>query len=303
MGQTRLAALGEPIPVPRDGGPEVRKAVADKARSVIRLARAAFPGWSPPPFGPETFAAALGIPVIQSNRPVPWDAALVPFADGPRIICNGLVRSAARRRFSVAHEIAHCFFADADERARMRTANRDAYDESPESRRLERMCDLGAAELLMPQPWFGEAVSEAGFTAESVTALAGRFGVSLEAAGLRMMEHSPRPCAVGFFHYAAEPTAGQAGKGRPGAGGTVTYRVKRAFRSPGFPFLFPTGKSIPSGSVIYRASLRQGGLESRETFSLGEASHEVHVSAFPLHDGPVVTEPPTVVAVLSLVTQ
>ena len=297
MSATRLAALGEPLPVPRDDGPESRAAVSARAAALLALTRKRFPAWQPPPFAPGDCAEALGIPVVEMPRRMPWDALLVPVGESLRIVCSATGRSPARRRFSVAHELAHAFFLSARDGAHMRSRHAEP-DATPEERALERLCDFGAAELLMPQPWFGEEVVRHGSRASSVRRLAETFEVSLEAAALRLVETSPTPCAVGFFHWAAEPTVERARRtGTPSPKGTVAYRVRRLFRSPGFPFLLPEGKSVPETSLVYRASLRPGQLEGCERLGPCGSERELHVTAAPLHDGPSIDAPPLVVAV------
>jgi Zn-dependent peptidase ImmA (M78 family) len=299
MRRTALEALGDPLPVPRDDGAEARAAVSARAAALLALTRERFPSWTPPPFTPVTYAEALGIPVVESRQLAHWDALLVPAGDSLRIVCSATGRSAGRRRFSVAHELAHTFFAEAHDRAHMRV-RRVEPDATPEERALERLCDFGAAELLMPQPWFAEAAAQHGLRALSVPWLAAFFGVSLEAAALRLVETAPAPCAVGFFHWAAEPTVERArSAGEPARKGNVAYRVRRLFCSRGFPFVLPEGKSVPDTSVVYRCSLRPGELEGRERLGPRGAERELAVTASPIHRGPSIDAPPLVVAVMT----
>lgn len=296
MNATRLADLGEPLPVPRDDGPGNRAAVSARATALVALTRRHVPDWQPPPFVPGACAEALGIPVVETPQRMPWDALLVPVGDDLRIVCSAAGRSPARQRFSVAHELAHAFFVSARDQAHMRSRHVEP-DATPEERALERLCDFGAAELLMPQPWFGEEVARHGARASSVRRLAETFEVSLEAAALRLVETSATPCAVGFFHWAAEPTVERARRaGAPAPKGTLAYRVRRLFRSPGFPFLLPEGKSVPETSLVYRASLHPGELEGPERLGPRGAERDLDVTAAPLHNGPSIDAPPLVVA-------
>lgn len=300
MPLTAASALGPPIPAPHGEMDGIRAAVVARAMRLIELTRREFPQWAPPPFSPDVYARALGIPIVNSHELVHWDALLVPTGDTPRIICNARGRSPGRRRFSIAHELVHCFFADAGERYHMRTRDRAEYYRTDEARFLERLCDTGAAELLMPQPWFGEAVQRRGCTAQAVPLLAEEFGVSLEATALRMVETDSEPCAIAFFDLSAKPSVEERlGRRQAARSDTVAYRVKRAFRSPGFPYLIPEGKSVSSESVIYRASLQNSELVAVEPLSLGGGQpHLARVSAFPLHRHNSMDAPPRVVAIL-----
>jgi len=241
--------------------------------------------------------------VVYSREIDGWDALLVPTPAGYRILCNDRM-PAARRAFTLCHEVGHTFFAGSqEERYFLRTKERKSYL-TPENARLERACDIAAAELLMPEPWFDEAVGRRGLRAAALPELCREFAVSLEAAALRLVETVSRPCAVGFFEFGLSPSArsgpGSARRSASGQSPTMAYRVRRVFPSRGFPFLFPEGKSVPSSSVIYRSSLQLGELEAEETFALGSRQQaRLHVCAFPLHKREQVTEPPTVCALFT----
>lgn len=302
----------EPILLDGDDVDGARARIRARASALVRETLRAFPDLKPPPFRPELYTALLGIPVVYSREIEGWDALLVPTRAGYRILCNDRMPP-SRRAFSLCHEVGHTFFAGSQaKRHFLRTKRREAYLTGEEAR-LERACDIVAAELLMPQPWFDEAVGRHGFRAGALPALSRDFAVSLEAAALRLVETASRPCAVGFFEFAPRPsTAGGRGRGRgrgrctgtgpgtgPGDPTTQAYRARRVFRSAGFPLLWPEGKSVPSSSIIHRASLQRDELARDETFSLGRTRARVSVSAFPLHRGEGITEPPTVCGVFS----
>ncbi|MGC2332908.1 MAG: ImmA/IrrE family metallo-endopeptidase, partial [Candidatus Acidiferrales bacterium] len=56
-------------------------------------------------------------------------------------------RPASRVAFSIAHEISHAFFPNSVTGARFRSI---CQSNSKKANELERLCDLGASELLMP---------------------------------------------------------------------------------------------------------------------------------------------------------
>jgi Zn-dependent peptidase ImmA (M78 family) len=285
-------------PPEREPDRSMREAVIAKARSLIRMAAEADPSWRPPPFPPERYARLLGIQVKRTEELRDWDALLIPVPDKPTILLNASVRSQARIRFSLAHELAHLFFRiPAIEPYLLRTESKEEYYETDEARWLERLCDLGAAELILPGEEFAGSLSRRGFRASSTRALAEEYGASMEAAALRMVQVAEGDCAVGFFEYGPPPSAEKVG----GAGGfvdpkTVAYRVRRTFRSPGFPFLFPEGKSVPRSSVIHECSLGMREMAAEEAFELGGRRARMEVTAFPLHRGGEIAGPPRVCA-------
>jgi hypothetical protein len=97
----------------------------------------------------------------------------------------------SRVRFSIAHEIAHTFFSDCLERARYR-ARRATY--SDDDWQLEMLCNVGAAEILMPPGSFS-ALREEGFDIVRLMELRKDLGVSTEALLLRVAKLAKTPIA------------------------------------------------------------------------------------------------------------
>lgn len=292
-----MTAIGT-IDFPAQNPAAAGEAVVRNARALIEKTRAAHPDWIPPPFDPGLYAAVLGIPVHYESTPQDWDAVFVPLPGRRRIIINARVRSTGRRRFSLAHEIAHSWFDDpSGARYFLRTLDRKAYESDPASAALEKCCDAGAAELLMPQPWFSEELMQCGLGAAAVPEIAGRFAVSLEAAALRIIETREAETAIGFFEFVPPaPRSGGRG-GRDAKLESGSYRVRRLFKSGGFPFLFPARKSVPASSAIYRCSLGQKEVFGTEDFELGPIRARLCVSAFPIYGKRRTDCPPPVCAV------
>lgn len=96
---------------------------------------------------------------------------------------------AERRRFSIAHEVGHILLFDSvvHDPALVRQLRSAAV-----WKRVERLCNIGAAHLLMPTTTFRAAVDSAlPPTQENVEALALQFRVSLQAAARRIAEVHP----------------------------------------------------------------------------------------------------------------
>ena len=100
--------------------------------------------------------------------------------------------NSSRRRFSLAHEIAHTIVWESEQPGHERHRGLPGAHE----RREERVCDLIAAELLMPTPAFRE---HAGATEPSLAALkvlCKTFRVSVSACLHRVMQLEVWNCAV-----------------------------------------------------------------------------------------------------------
>ena len=100
-------------------------------------------GWEGPPYDSFRLADLMGVEVVAMQDLD--DARLVSAGDRPRIEFNPS-RRRARVRFSVAHEIGHLLFGDYAEHTRYR----NAVDRRPDDWQLEMLCNIAAAELLMP---------------------------------------------------------------------------------------------------------------------------------------------------------
>jgi len=147
-------------------------------------------GWIGPPFDTFELANILGFKILpcESIR----DARLVALPNNRYQIEYNPNQSQARIRFSIAHEIAHTFFPDCRERVRNRAAQ---HQMAGNDWQLEMLCNIGAAELLMPVGSFRE-IGEAEFSIDHLLRLRERFQVSTEAVLLRYLKLSRIPCAV-----------------------------------------------------------------------------------------------------------
>lgn len=120
-------------------------AIVDRARDAVF--RAAADGWTGPPFDPLQLARLLGLEVVPLDTVT--DARIVAGPSGSAIEYNPR-RPRGRLRFSIAHEIAHSFFADAASTVRYRTGLGAVPDEDSDDWQLELLCNIAASELLMP---------------------------------------------------------------------------------------------------------------------------------------------------------
>jgi Zn-dependent peptidase ImmA (M78 family) len=106
-----------------------------------------------------------------------------------------------RKRFTLAHEVGHAIVYRSigrqsseinDGRLRCRAETADERDE-------ERLCDIVAAELLMPRAQFIQTMDELGVCAATVPDIAQRFGVSLQATCRRLAQLSPYDIAASLW--------------------------------------------------------------------------------------------------------
>src|SRR5207247_1577742 len=114
----------------------------------------------------------LGIPVLPSDDVA--DARLVPSAPKGVLIEFNPNNPPARIRFSVAHELAHTLLPDHAQAVRLRGGVQG------DEWQLELLCNLAAAEFLMPIGTARELEDEP-IDIENLVSLRKRFEVSTEA--------------------------------------------------------------------------------------------------------------------------
>ena len=142
-------------------------------------------GWSGPPFDPLELASLMGIQV-RPNASIP-DARIILVGE-KRVIEFNPNKSVGRVNFSIAHEIAHTFFEDWHERPRNRA--REGGDN--QNWQLEMLCNIGAAEILMPLGTFGHDLGGS-LSITKVLELRQEFNVSAEVVLIRLAKISKTP--------------------------------------------------------------------------------------------------------------
>jgi hypothetical protein len=203
-------------------------AIAEHARRVAL--EAIDSGWNGPPFDPIELAERLGLQVVPRDD-LP-DARTVPIGSRNARIEFNPTRPRGRLRYSIAHEIAHTFFPDWAEAIR----NRLPKESDSDNWQLELLCNVAAAELLMPIGTFEEVRQEPG-SVDRLMALRKKYDVSTEAMFLRVVRLTEQPCMV----FAAART-----EDTPGA----PYRIDYAMPSRTWRRRLPSGTVIESTSVL-----------------------------------------------------
>lgn len=123
------------------------------------------------------------------------DGCLIPngktYALGFRVLLRDGV-SAARTRFTLAHEICHSLFYELVPEIKFSEHNTD--------REEERLCNIGAAELLMPADTVQGDADGRAVSLSTLTSLAAQYGVSLDAMLMRLRELRLWSCELSIWH-------------------------------------------------------------------------------------------------------
>lgn len=275
--------------------PGLEESVRQRARAKLAEAdevlRAIDEGWAPPPFDPLLVAQALGIRCAPVSEP--WlEDAMIFVQEGRPTILYRAGRPAARTAFDIFHEIAHTLFPDYLSNPRYRHPRRPRLFE-PEGR-LEYLCDLAATEFLLPMDLFRADLAAGGFGAGLAERLAARYGASLEAVCLRMVESDLEPCALVLVEPRRQLKRGQWRElerwmGLPQPEGQrlrATYAVlSEGFRQQGLAF--PTCLALGQRNCLDLAARSRKLASGQERLDLGQGrSREFHVEALPLNTHP-----------------
>lgn len=139
---------------------------------------------------PFLLAELKGIAVVPNEHVL--DARLVPSGSNRLRIEYNPAQSRSRVRFSIAHELSHTFFPDCEDTIRNR-APRSTF--GPHEWELEMLCNIGAAELLMPIANFPTLTRDM-LGIDKLLELKESFEVSPEALVSRVARITQYPCSM-----------------------------------------------------------------------------------------------------------
>jgi uncharacterized protein DUF955 len=137
----------------------------------------------------EGVADKLGVTGIIKER-LPFDGGVFGDGQGLKIKLNS-VSPWTRQRFTFAHELAHLIL----DPGKATSARRCVVSSG-----LERACDAVASELLMPLDEVGRLTARQG-SVDVLVSLARHFGVSLQAAAVRVKEIAGWEESIGFWKW------------------------------------------------------------------------------------------------------
>jgi len=216
-----------------------------------------------PPCKLETLYSYFGIREVR-ERHLDRDAQIIASGTGFVIEVNSLV-SGARRRLSIAHELAHLILLEIDKDVRS-------------GPRVEQLCNELAGELLVPGKMLGCTLAEQSsiegwrehVTCSSIFNVSRRFAVSVEVAARRV------------FRDLDLVENGAAVIWRQFAESGLVLRVGSAWCSPRWNAFIPRRKRAPETSVITKAFRTEGTFVSCENLRLGSlhGKFEVHASGY-----------------------
>jgi hypothetical protein len=235
---------------------------SDPVEGICSLARvlvldAIQSGWSGPPFDPIKLAEFLKIDVMPKEERD--DACLIPLSSDKLRIEFNPNRPKARIRYSIAHELAHTLFPDCRVEIRHRLTRRK---QKSDDWQLEMLCNLAAAEILMPLDSF-EPVGMEDFGIDQALDLRKKFDVSMEAVLLRWIRRTYQTSAI----FTASNFGDQMGS---------SYCLDYIVGSRNWPFSPSSGTPLPKKAVATECTAIGFTAKGNEIWSEGNGG-KVHV--------------------------
>lgn len=241
------------------------QAITERVRGV--LLDAADQGWEGPPYDPLKLADLLRLQAVA--RADVADARTVPVGTGKVRIEFNPNQPRGRLRYSIAHEIAHTLFPDCVEQVRHRAHHADLVGDEWQ---LEALCNLGAAEILMP---FG-SLPELGpleVSIERVLEFRKRYDVSTEAILNRVVRLADHPCAM----FVASRLEADARVGR--------YQVDYMIGSREWQHRLPTGLLLPASTRLAECTAIGFTTSADETWDDKVGSVHIEAVGVPAYPG------------------
>ena len=132
--------------------------------------------------------SGLGLDVKEGFLPDGTDGA----QKGKIIVINSQIKNEERKRFTQFHEVTHYLIEKDDDLIsdlHEYTTQEDGYD-----RPLEYLCNIGAAEFLMPSKAFANLYEEQGFNVKLIPFAARYFKSSAIATTIQLAQVAPNSC-------------------------------------------------------------------------------------------------------------
>lgn len=276
-----------------EGGGDPIEIIRSKARQIVDWAKDN--GWSGPPFNPRLLASMRGIRTRESKALFSAEAQLTPMEGDQLLLEFNPNRCSGRKNYSISHELVHTLFDDCFEMVHQRKANRKAFDPEEE---VELLCQIGAAEFLMPEEDFRADLETMEFSLRSISPLMKRYDASREAIARRMLSLGERTAALVFLSKRLKPIEIKMAKSHKLPAPEPKMRVLYSVCTGEFPAFLPEHKSAPNDSCVNATDSLDDVVQGFETWDIaGLGSCFVEAIGLPIID-PSDLSTPSVMALI-----
>ena len=225
---------------------------------VIKLVRNTVRKYAPteiPDF--DEVRSGLGLVVKEGPLPPGTDGAI----EEKTIFINSQIQSKERKQFTRFHEITHHLIDEDEELISM--LHDATWDQNGEyERQVERLCNIGAAEFLMPREEFTKLYKEKGFSVELIPFAANHFGSSAIATTVQLAQVAPNSCLTAICEYGNETARFQSDLfDKENRTPKPKLHVVYSASSPATKYWLAKGTNIPNDHLIHQAFLEAQHLE------------------------------------------
>lgn len=156
------------------------------------------------------------------------------------VVVNSRITWPPRTAFTLYHEIFHYLLEEEGDEiieiyGEALRNQEDAFESA-----IERCCNAGAAEFLLPRHAVLAAIAERGFSVHLVEFLSDSYGSSLLATSVQLASCAPVPCYVVVCTYGALPAWPH----------PLTLYIEQAARRPDVRYPWERGTSIPPNHLL-----------------------------------------------------
>lgn len=172
---------------------------------VIKLVRNTVSKFSPseiPDF--DEICAGLGLVVKEAGAAANDGMTIKRRAIQRTIVINSRIQSQERKQFTRFHELMH-YLIDRDDELISILHEATWGQDGEYERQIERLCNIGAAEFLMPREKFIELYKDKGFNVELIPFAASRFGSSAIATTIQLAQVAPHSCIAAICEHGLIP--------------------------------------------------------------------------------------------------
>lgn len=164
--------------------------------------------------------------------------------DQKAVVINSKTTWPPRIAFTIYHEIFHYLIEEEGgeiiELYGEALRNREVFEDV-----IERCCNAGAAEFILPRHAVLAAIAERGFSVNLIEYLSNSYGSSLLATSMQLASCAPVQCYVVVCTYGSPPVGSSPVWPRP-----QTLYIEQAARRPDMRYPWGRGTSIPSDHLL-----------------------------------------------------
>lgn len=202
--------------------------------------------------------ANLGLDMKETELPSRIDGML----KGKTILINSKIQSEERKRFTQFHEIMHHLLKNDEDL--IATLTEHAYNQDGEyDRQLEKFCNIGAAEFLMPSEEFRKLYEQKGFNVELILYAAHHFKSSTIAATIQLAQVAPNKCITAICEFVSNDATSAQTKLFNGKYYSAKRRLHVVYSALSPTAKYPLAKNtvIPGDHLIHDAFLQDHPVE------------------------------------------